>query len=205
VADLLDATGDPRADRRIAEVIDLLWQTAELRHDRPEPVDEARNAAYYLDELMRDTVADVLEELTDQLGSLGVELPPDARPLRFGSWIGGDRDGNPHVTPAVTSEVLVLQHGHALRDLSALVDHLMEDLSSSEQLVGASPELMASIELDLAALPDLPARVRRVNADEPYRLKGRCVQLKLANTRDRIAAGAAHRPGRDYLGSPTCG
>jgi phosphoenolpyruvate carboxylase len=201
VADLLDATGDPRADRRIAEVIDLLWQTAELRHDRPEPVDEARNAAYYLDELMRDTVADVLEELTDQLGSLGVELPPDARPLRFGSWIGGDRDGNPHVTPAVTSEVLVLQHGHALRDLSALVDDLMEDLSSSEQLVGASPELMASIEGDLAALPDLPARVRRVNADEPYRLKGRCVQLKLANTRDRIAAGAAHRAGRDYLGS----
>jgi phosphoenolpyruvate carboxylase len=201
VADLLDATGDPRADRRIAEVIDLLWQTAELRHDRPEPVDEARNAAYYLDELMRDTVADVLEELTDQLGSLGVELPPDARPLRFGSWIGGDRDGNPHVTPAVTSEVLVLQHGHALRDLSALVDDLMEDLSTSEQLVGASPELMASIEHDLAALPDLPARVRRVNADEPYRLKGRCVQLKLAHTRDRIAAGAAHRPGRDYLGS----
>ncbi|HEX4699006.1 MAG TPA: phosphoenolpyruvate carboxylase [Actinomycetes bacterium] len=201
VADLLDATGDPRADRRIAEVIDLLWQTAELRHDRPEPVDEARNAAYYLDELMRDTVADVLEELTDQLGSLGVELPPDARPLRFGSWIGGDRDGNPHVTPAVTSEVLVLQHGHALRDLSALVDDLMEDLSTSEQLVGASPELMASIERDLAALPDLPARVRRVNADEPYRLKGRCVQLKLAHTRDRIAAGAAHRPGSDYLGS----
>jgi phosphoenolpyruvate carboxylase len=201
VADLLDATADPRADRRIAEVIDLLWQTAELRHDRPEPVDEARNAAYYLDELMRDTVADVLEELTDQLGSLGVELPPDARPLRFGSWIGGDRDGNPHVTPAVTSEVLVLQHGHALRDLSALVDDLMEDLSTSEQLVGASPELMASIERDLAALPELPARVRRVNADEPYRLKGRCVQLKLAHTRDRIAAGAAHRPGRDYLGS----
>ena len=49
---------------------------------------------------MLHTVADVLEELADQLASLGVELPPDSRPLRFGSWIGGDRDGNPNVTPA---------------------------------------------------------------------------------------------------------
>ncbi len=201
VAELLDAQDDPRADRRIAEVIDLLWQTAEVRLDRPEPLDEARNAAYYLDELMLHTVADVLEELSDQLATLGIELPPESRPLTFGSWIGGDRDGNPNVTPQVTSEVLVLQHGHALRDLAVMVDDLMQDLSSSEQLVGASPQLMASIERDLVALPDLDPRVRRINADEPYRLKGRCVQLKLAHTRERIAAGAAHRDGHDYLGS----
>jgi phosphoenolpyruvate carboxylase len=201
VAELLDAEDDPRADRRLAEVIDLLWQTAELRLDRPEPLDEARNAAYYLDELMLHAVGDVLEELADQLASLGVELPPDARPLTFGSWIGGDRDGNPNVTPQVTHDVLVLQHGHALRDLAAMVDDLMQDLSSSQQLVGASDELLASIARDLESLPDLDPRVRRINADEPYRLKGRCVQLKLAHTRERIAAGAAHRPGHDYLGS----
>ena len=201
VAELLEAQDDPRADRRIAEVIDLLWQTDELRLDRPEPLDEARNAAYYLDELMLHTVADVLEELADQLASLGIELPPESRPLTFGSWIGGDRDGNPNVTPQVTADVLVLQHGHALRDLAVLVDDLMQDLSSSEQLVGASPELLASIERDLAALPDLDPRVRRINADEPYRLKGRCIQLKLGHTRERIAAGAPHRPGHDYLGS----
>ena len=201
VAELLEAEDDPRADRRIAEVIDLLWQTAELRLDRPEPLDEARNAAYYLDELMLHAVGDVLEELADQLASLGVELPPDARPLTFGSWIGGDRDGNPNVTPQVTHDVLVLQHGHALRDLAAMVDDLMQDLSSSQQVVGASDELLASIARDLESLPDLDPRVRRINADEPYRLKGRCVQLKLAHTRERIAAGAAHRPGHDYLGS----
>jgi phosphoenolpyruvate carboxylase len=201
VAELLEAEDDPRADRRIAEVIDLLWQTAELRLDRPEPLDEARNAAYYLDELMLHAVGDVLEELADQLASLGVELPPDARPLTFGSWIGGDRDGNPNVTPQVTHDELVLQHGHALRDLAAMVDDLMQDLSSSQQLVGASDALLASIARDLESLPDLDPRVRRINADEPYRLKGRCVQLKLAHTRERIAAGAAHRPGHDYLGS----
>jgi phosphoenolpyruvate carboxylase len=201
VAELLDAMDDPRADRRIAEVIDLLWQTAELRLDRPEPLDEARNAAYYLDELMLHTVADVLEELADELAGLGVDLPATARPLTFGSWIGGDRDGNPNVTPQVTHDVLVLQHGHALRDLVAVLDDLMQDLSTSAQLAGASPELLASIERDLLALPDLDPRVRRINSDEPYRLKGRCVQLKLTHTRDRIARGAAHRPGHDYLGS----
>lgn len=209
VAELLDAdkdspgggASDPRTDRRIAEVIDLLWQTAELRLDRPEPLDEARNAAYYLDELMLHTVGDVLEDLAHELAGLGVDLPATAQPLRFGSWIGGDRDGNPNVTPEVTREVLVLQHGHAIRDLTQMVTDLLEDLSSSARMIGASEELTASIERDLAALPELDARVRRINADEPYRLKGRCIGVKLENTRRRIAAAGPHRPGHDYLGT----
>jgi phosphoenolpyruvate carboxylase len=203
VAELLDApTTDPaRTDRRLAEVIDLLWQTDELRLDRPEPLDEARNAAYYLDELMQHTVADVLDDLTEELSGLGVTLPMSARPLRFGSWIGGDRDGNPNVTPAVTAEVLALQHGHAIRDLAGLLDSLLEDLSSSLRLVDASPELLDSIERDLGDLPEIDPRLLRINAGEPYRMKGRAIQARLANTRDRIAAGLPHRPGHDYLGT----
>ncbi|MBA2768170.1 MAG: phosphoenolpyruvate carboxylase, partial [Sporichthyaceae bacterium] len=201
VAELLDAVDDPRADRRIAEVIDLLWQTAELRLDRPEPLDEARNAAYYLDELMLHTAGDVLEDLAETLGSLGVTLPATSQPLRFGSWIGGDRDGNPNVTAQVTHDVLALQHGHAIRDLQVLVTDLLEDLSPSTRLVDASPELLASIAADLVAMPDLDPRVRRINADEPYRLKGRCIGAKLENTRRRIADGASHVVGRDYLGT----
>jgi phosphoenolpyruvate carboxylase len=201
VAELLDAADDPRADRRIAEVIDLLWQTAEVRLDRPEPLDEARNAAYYLDDLLLQTAADVLEDLADELAGLGVELPVTSQPLRFGSWIGGDRDGNPNVTPQVTHDVLVLQHGHAIRDLQRLVTDLLEDLSSSERLAGASPQLLASIDRDLAVLPEVEPRVRRINADEPYRLKGRCIVARLENTRLRIAAGRGHRPGHDYLGT----
>jgi phosphoenolpyruvate carboxylase len=204
VAELLEtsAPGDERrADRRIAEVIDLLWQTDELRQDRPEPLDEARNAAYYLDELMLHTVGDVLEDLAEELGRLGIELPATATPLRFGTWIGGDRDGNPSVTAEVTAEVLVLQHGHAIRDITRLIDDLMQDLSPSAKLVGASDALLESIAADLEALPEIEERVRRINAGEPYRLKGRCIQQRLENTRVRIATGRVHQAGHDYLGT----
>jgi phosphoenolpyruvate carboxylase len=188
-------------DRRLAEVIDLLWQTDELRLERPEPADEARNAIYYLADLADDAAPKVLEDLADTLANLGVPLPPTARPLTFGSWIGGDRDGNPYVTPAVTREVLLIAHEHGIRLAERLADRLIDELSVSRRVRGISLDLAASLAADLDALPDLAERYRRVNAEEPYRLKVRCVRRKLANTRARLASGSAHRPGRDYLGT----
>ena len=192
---------DPRTQQRLAETIDLLWQTDDLRGVRPEPVDEARNALYYLDDLLADAVPQVLEDLRDALGGLGVELDLRARPLSFGSWIGGDRDGNPYVTPEVTLDVLVLQHEHAIRDVLALVDELIQDLSPSTLLVRVSDELPASLARDLELLPEVDPRWRRLNAEEPYRLKLTVVRQRLLNTRRRIAARAEHQPGRDYLGT----
>ncbi len=117
VADLLDAPDDERRQERLAEVVDLLWQTDELRVVRPDPTDEARNAMYYLDDLFREAVPDVVDELARELKRVGVDLEPSARPLTFGTWIGGDRDGNPHVSAQVTHDVLVMQHEYAIRDL----------------------------------------------------------------------------------------
>ena len=195
------ADGERRVRRRLEELIDLLWQSDELRVSRPDVVDEARNAVYYLDELHRDAVPDTLETLVDELGRLGLDLPVGARPLRFGSWIGGDRDGNPNVLPTTTLEVLALHNEHALRDALAVIDELRADLSSSVRITGVTAELEASLAADLERLPELDPRYRRLNAEEPYRLKLTCVRHKLLNTRTRITRRRAHEPGRDYLGA----
>jgi phosphoenolpyruvate carboxylase len=109
IAELLDQPSDHLQHARLAETVDLLWQTDELRLDQPEPIDEATNAMFYVDDLARNTVPEVLDDFAYQLRRLGVELPVTARPLSFGTWIGGDRDGNPNVTAQVTRETMVLQ------------------------------------------------------------------------------------------------
>ena len=208
IADTVDAIEDPRrpaADlprwvQRLAELVDLLWQTDELRIVRPEPADEARTAIYYLRSLAGQVVPDLLGELDRTLAGLGVELLSDARPLRFGTWAGGDRDGNPNVTPAVTLEVIGLQHDAALRELVELVEELLAEISSSTRVVAVSDELRASLERDAHDLPITYGTVERLNAEEPYRLKLSFVRVRLQRTRDRFAQGTAHEPGRDYAG-----
>ncbi|WP_328961267.1 phosphoenolpyruvate carboxylase [Streptomyces virginiae] len=190
-----------RHDLRLAENIDLIWQTDELRVVRPEPADEARNAIYYLDELHAGAVGDVLEDLAAELQRVGVEIPAGTRPLTFGTWIGGDRDGNPNVTPEVTWDVLILQHEHGINDAIELIDELRGLLSHSIRCTGASDALLTSLAHDLELLPEISPRYKRLNAEEPYRLKATCVRQKLENTKRRLAEGVPHEEGRDYLGT----
>ncbi|MCT2593028.1 phosphoenolpyruvate carboxylase [Streptomyces sp. N2-109] len=204
IAELLESTDTTerrRTDLRLAENIDLVWQTDELRVARPEPADEARNAVYYLDELHRGAVGDVLEDLAVELARAGAPLPPGTRPLTFGTWIGGDRDGNPNVTPQVTWDVLLLQHEHGITDALEHVDELRGALSNSIRNCGATRELLDSLSLDLQRLPEISPRYKRLNAEEPYRLKATCIQQKLLNTRERLATDTPHASGRDYLGT----
>ena len=198
VADLLDQGKDPNQSDRLAETIDLLWQTDELRLDRPEPLDEAMNALYYLDDLFRQTVPEVLNDFAREMKRLDIEIPVTARPLSFGSWIGGDRDGNPNVTAQVTRDAMVLQVGHAIRVTIAAMDQLRQMLSVSTKITGATPELSASVAEDLKHIPEFESRFKRLNIEEPYRLKATAIVHRLAMTRDRHAKGAPHIPHRDY-------
>ena len=199
IANLLDEPKTPTTSRRLAEAVDLLWQTDELRLGRPEPLDEAMNALYYLDDLFKLTVPEVLDDFSHELARLGITVSPTARPLSFGTWIGGDRDGNPHITPAITKEAIVLQTGHFIRVMIASLDQLRQALSVSTRIAGASAELEKSVDADLKALPEVEDRFRRLNVEEPYRLKATAIRHKLVLTAKRHAANDPHVPGRDYM------
>jgi len=198
IAQLLDDPRNPSQQDRLAETIDLLWQTDDLRLGRPEPLDEALNALYYLDDLFTETVPEVLNDFAKEMKRIDVEVPITARPLSFGNWIGGDRDGNPNITAQVTTDAMVLQVGHAIRVTIAAMNALRQMLSVSTKIVGATPELSASVEKDLANIPEFEQRFLRLNAEEPYRLKATAIVHRLALTRDRHAIGAEHVPNRDY-------
>ena len=200
IADLLldNLIDDERRWSRIAELVDLLWQTDELRLEQPQVVDEARNALYYLDDLARGPLSEVLDDLATAFRMLGADLPPDSTPLTFGSWIGGDRDGNPFVTPEVTRAVIDFQRDHAISDILPIVDRLLEDLSVSERLSGSDAELRAAVDRDLEYLPEFDRRFLRLNAEEPVRLKLSVIHNRLRLTRERIGSRGPHVPGRDY-------
>ncbi|MDO5740709.1 MAG: phosphoenolpyruvate carboxylase [Ornithinimicrobium sp.] len=193
-----DTLARRRQDRDLAELIDLIWQTDELRQTRPTPMDEARNAMYYLHEVLSSTMPELLGDLGDLLQQHGVEVDVQRPPVRFGSWIGGDRDGNPFVTPQMTREILRLQGRHAVAVARSLIEVLISQISSSTAIVDMSAELEASLRADLVHLPGIDKRVLELNAQEPYRLKLTCVKAKLLNSLARIETGTEHEPGRDY-------
>ena len=201
IAKLLDQDLNPRQHERLAETVDLLWQTDELRLGRPEPLDEAMNALYYLDDLALNTVPEVLNDFARELKRLDIDLPVDARPLTFGTWIGGDRDGNPNITAQVTEDAVALQVAHAIRTTISAMDELRQLLSVSTRITGATPELSASVDRDLKNIPEFEERFLRINQQEPYRLKATAIAHRLVFTRNRHASGAKHVPGRDYANS----
>ena len=198
IAQLLEQPDSKIKAERLAEAVDMLWQTDELRLGRPEPLDEAVNSIYYLNELLTETVPEVLAQFTSEVKRLGVNLSLNARPLSFGTWIGGDRDGNPNITADVTKAAILLQNSHFTRTVFEHLDELRQALSISTKLADVSAELEKSVQQDLEKLPEIENRYRRINVEEPYRLKATAIRHKLALTQARHTNGLPHFPGRDY-------
>jgi len=202
VAELLEAElPDEVRQRRLCEVVELLWLTDEIRAGKPSPQDEARNIVYYLDQLSRGVLPGLFDDLADELTAFGAQVPVGSVPLRFGSWVGGDRDGNPNVSPQVTSDVLRLHADRAIRYQLDLVSQLIDELGISTRVVQATPKLTQSLERDREQLPEVYDRFVRLNAEEPYRLKCSYIKARLQATHDRIARDREHRDGADYLGA----
>ncbi|MFG1489395.1 phosphoenolpyruvate carboxylase, partial [Oceanospirillum sp. HFRX-1_2] len=114
---------------RIRELVEQAWHTDEIRHQRPTPVDEAKWGFVVIENSLWQAVPEFYRYLNQGLkAATGRSLPLDCSPIRFASWMGGDRDGNPNVTAKVTQEVLLLARWMAadlyLRDIDQLLNEL---------------------------------------------------------------------------------
>ncbi len=163
-----DLTVPERAEtiEELRREIAAAWETEEIRPRKPDPLDEITSGLLIFEQTIWDALPRYLRSLDAALRrATGRPLPLDAAPIRFGSWIGGDRDGNPHVTPEVTRVACYSARWRAadlyLRD----VDALRLDLSMTD------------------AIPEL--RARAGGAREPYRAVLRDVRKRLLATRDR--------------------
>ncbi|WP_043319664.1 phosphoenolpyruvate carboxylase [Microbulbifer sp. HZ11] len=190
MADLLTGLDRPdctpeeaeRLRRLLREQILSAWCTDEIRRERPTPVDEAKWGFATIEQSLWEAVPQGMREIESELALAGLDpLPADWVPIRFASWMGGDRDGNPNVTAKVTRQVLTLARWMAadlyLRD----VENLLADLSMHR----ASDELLA----------------RTGPSQEPYRLLLRELRDRLRNTRALMEArvnGAAEPEGAVY-------
>ena len=185
------ASGDERArlEATLEAEVELLWLTSETRRDRLQVMDEVSTVLWYLE----DRLIDAADATRIRLGRafeevFGEPLATHPQPLSLGSWVGGDRDGNPFVTPEVTLAAARHNQYGVIRHYIKRTNELFKTLSLSATLAPAPPELLASLERDRVQLPEVFARQGRLAGDEPVRLKLRCVRARLEATRDQIAA-----------------
>ncbi len=155
------------AHDELRRLVTTMWETDEVRYERPTPLDEVRGGLYIFEQTLWDAVPRFFRALDDaMLRHLGEPLALDARPLSFGSWIGGDRDGNPNVTPEVTRDAVLLAQWVATDLFGRDVTRLRADL----------PLRTASDEL----------RSRYPDEREPYRALFREIGDRLRATRASI-------------------
>lgn len=169
-----------------------LWLTDRSRTERPEVTDEARTGLWYFDRTLYQLLPRLHEDLQGSLDRYfpGVKAP--RRWLSFGSWIGGDRDGNPGVTAAVTANVLKMHRGMASKKLAAVLYGLASSITISDRRAKISPAIkrMAEACRDSSQLMN---RVGQRYPHEPYRiiLSSLREQLLLQSERDLSPLGDA--------------
>ena len=218
---LLDALDDPLvtpdedADvrRRLREEISLMWHTADLRTVRPSPLDEVRSALAIFDEVLF-TIVPRFQRAADRAldappGAAAVDpgaLAADAgrtgtRPaavpaiLRFGSWIGADRDGHPGVTADVTLQAARLQADHLLRGYEAVATRLMGTLAARVPPERLDRALGSALARDAEELPETVRQLRGRFPDEPYRQRMGAIAERLRRTHAALTGETAPRAG----------
>ncbi|WP_156857624.1 phosphoenolpyruvate carboxylase [Oceanobacillus sp. AG] len=155
-----------------------LWHTDELRHRKPEVLDEVKNGLYYFNQVLFDTLPDVFWELElqlrDQVAEKEWQVPNF---IRFGSWIGGDRDGNPNVTPEITWTTLEMQQRLILQKYEASITNLMRRFSQSTERLAIEQEFIEKVEAE---------EEKYLEKEEKWRVKSEVYRRKFAIILKRV-------------------
>jgi phosphoenolpyruvate carboxylase len=197
-------------ENEIFSEITGLWLSTTLRTRKPTPLDEVRYAIHVIGQVLVHAVP----EVTSRMLSAFFEVFGDARDisavdrgelsaaarksLRIGSWMGGDRDGNPFVTTEITREALRLYREAILEHYLGRIQPLIERLTISSRRIATSPALEESIQSDLKELPELRQRIERRNTSERYRIKLNAIAIRLESTIDDARAENVAGTGSGY-------
>ncbi len=197
----LGPVDDAEIRRRLREEISILWRTSPLRKAPPTPVDEARSALTYFDETLFRVVPRLYRAFdramdraapparsrravsASDAGLSGTRPPRVPAFLRWSSWIGGDRDGNPNVTAELSRQILRIHADHVMRGYEAVAMRLMLTLSAEVPRQGIHPELDNQLARDAEDLPDTMRDLVRRFPDEPYRRRMGAIAERVRRSR----------------------
>jgi phosphoenolpyruvate carboxylase len=179
-----------RMEQMVMAEITSLWQTDEVRSRRPTVYDEIKMGLDYYDVSIFETLPSLYREISEALSaSYGLEIETLALPqvLRFGSWIGGDRDGNPFVTPQVTRDSIQLARGHLMLYYQRRLDEITDLLTTSAQQRPVSDALLQRLEAYVAQVHTPEAQVFGEQYEfEYYRRFVICLKARVQRTMERM-------------------
>lgn len=183
----VDGAEEQRAERRMLEEIDTLWRTAPLRAQKPSPTDEVRTVMGVFDETLFTTVPHVYRRIDDALrgDESGASAPVVPAFVRVGSWVGGDRDGNPFVTASVTREAAQIASDHVLRGLERALERIGRTLTLDAEDTPPNAAVVALWDAFAAAEPSVAADLAKRSPGEPHRRVLLALARRVAATRDR--------------------
>src|SRR4051794_19438509 len=177
------------AERMLLEDIEVLWRTALLRSRRLEPLDEVRTTMAVFDETLFRILPGLYRATAAAIGSRDGDRGAPRVPayFRLGSWVGGDRDGNPHVTADVTRATVDIHAEHALRAVETAATRIARSSTMSDELAPPSSELAGALQAARDAHPDVMAEIERPADRQSHRQQLALAARRVAATRTRNA------------------
>src|SRR6266852_4157343 len=190
-----------RCEERIHAEIAALWQTDEVRQTKPTVDDEIRMGLRYFRLSLFETLPRIYAEVTESVREVyGVVLDADELPnlISFGSWIGGDRDGNPLVKPECIKDALELARMVILREYTREVEFLSDCLSSSSRQAGASSEMLSRLAQYKGSMPRAPMLWGPGNTVELYRRFLSYVVYRLQRSREGTRVQDGYEDAKEF-------